>query len=104
LRVRPYTRVLRAFPTRRSSDLGDLGLGYVLRARAAEQELVILRALPVHAQDADVAGVMVAAGVDAARYLDLQLAQIVLQSGIGRSEEHTSELQSRENLVCRRLL
>src|SRR5690606_41952870 len=25
-------------------------------------------------------------------------------SGTGRSEEHTSELQSRENLVCRRLL
>src|SRR5690606_40548020 len=26
------------------------------------------------------------------------------QAGIWRSEEHTSELQSRENLVCRRLL
>src|SRR5215475_15474377 len=25
-------------------------------------------------------------------------------SGVGRSEEHTSELQSRENLVCRLLL
>src|SRR5207302_6959866 len=27
-----------------------------------------------------------------------------LRSGIARSEEHTSELQSRENLVCRLLL
>src|SRR5690606_41396117 len=31
----------------------------------------------------------------------LALAQTV---GVGRSEEHTSELQSRENLVCRLLL
>src|SRR5690606_41927323 len=28
----------------------------------------------------------------------------ILDSYIGRSEEHTSELQSRENLVCRLLL
>src|SRR5207302_4682780 len=27
-----------------------------------------------------------------------------VSSGLGRSEEHTSELQSRENLVCRLLL
>src|SRR5690606_41505205 len=27
-----------------------------------------------------------------------------LQAGVARSEEHTSELQSRENLVCRLLL
>src|SRR5690606_40316843 len=26
------------------------------------------------------------------------------RAGVGRSEEHTSELQSRENLVCRLLL
>src|SRR5690606_39864796 len=32
-----------------------------------------------------------------------QLAQFIVQA-IGRSEEHTSELQSRENLVCRLLL
>src|SRR5690606_42147369 len=40
--------------------------------------------------------------------IDLQrLADVMAYSGadiIGRSEEHTSELQSRENLVCRLLL
>src|SRR5690606_41864669 len=30
--------------------------------------------------------------------------QVTQTGGIGRSEEHTSELQSRENLVCRLLL
>src|SRR5690606_40751242 len=29
---------------------------------------------------------------------------IIFREGIGRSEEHTSELQSRENLVCSLLL
>src|SRR5690606_41239092 len=31
-------------------------------------------------------------------------AHLVLELSVGRSEEHTSELQSRENLVCRLLL
>src|SRR5690606_41179150 len=31
-------------------------------------------------------------------------ARTCATSGVGRSEEHTSELQSRENLVCRLLL
>src|SRR5215475_14779499 len=30
--------------------------------------------------------------------------RVPVSSGTGRSEEHTSELQSRENLVCRLLL
>src|SRR5436309_6411885 len=34
---------------------------------------------------------------------DLRIGRQMLASG-GRSEEHTSELQSRENLVCRLLL
>src|SRR5690606_40781742 len=33
-----------------------------------------------------------------------QLAPVALQVAFPRSEEHTSELQSRENLVCRLLL
>src|SRR5690606_40809344 len=37
-----------------------------------------------------------------ARYLDL--AQLTVDAEGVRSEEHTSELQSRENLVCRLLL
>ena len=50
----------------------------VLRARAAEHELVELLALLLDAEDADVADVVVAAGVDAAGDLDLQLADLVL--------------------------
>src|SRR5260370_10333884 len=38
--------------------------------------------------------------------LDLAVAEVVhqFQAGLGRSEEHTSELQSHLNLVCRLLL
>src|SRR5690606_42022418 len=40
------------------------------------------------------------------RYLDLAVLDVDVSSAdpAGRSEEHTSELQSRENLVCRLLL
>src|SRR5690606_40348289 len=34
---------------------------------------------------------------------DVALANTVANQGVDRSEEHTSELQSRENLVCRLL-
>src|SRR5690606_41995412 len=42
-------------------------------------------------------------GTPLARLSDYVRATKALQSGdpMGRSEEHTSELQSRENLVCR---
>ena len=53
----------------------------ILRARSAEQQLVILGALLVDAQDADVAGMMMAAGVDAAADLELQLAEVALAPG-----------------------
>src|SRR5690606_35126517 len=45
-------------------------------------------------------------GIEALRYLARQgiNASVLLASGMDRSEEHTSELQSRENLVCRLLL
>src|SRR5690606_41715516 len=39
---------------------------------------------------------------DALDYLDEMPLEIIWE--VGRSEEHTSELQSRENLVCRLLL
>src|SRR5699024_12558104 len=81
-------RVLHSFPTRRSSDLPD-------RARAATKfllysllgGLVMLVAL---------IGLYVAGpgGEDG----------FLLENLTGRSEEHTSELQSRFDLVCRLLL
>src|SRR3546814_20271392 len=50
----------------------------VFGTRTAEQQLVIFGALAVDAKDADLAGMMVAAGVDAARDLDLELANVEL--------------------------
>src|SRR5690606_40833839 len=77
-------RDLHSFPTRRSSDLlraqpGNVPvLDQTTSAGAAER--------PVHEHGAEPGGC---------------LAAIVV---LHRSEEHTSELQSRENLVCRLLL
>ena len=50
----------------------------VLGGGAAKRDLVEFLALLVEAEDADVADMMVAAGVDAARDVDLDLADLVL--------------------------
>src|SRR5690606_41007698 len=95
---------LHSFPTRRSSDLGPLNL----------YNAVLLATSP-HAQGL---GVLVTLNdaVHAARYVrkahttHVQAFSSEDDGCIGRihngrrSEEHTSELQSRENLVCRLLL
>src|SRR5205085_11107024 len=89
---RPY---LRSFPTRRSSDL--LAALHLRRARAgaeARDEVLQLLAL-LH-----LVGVL---GLDARADLALLADHVVVVAGI-RSEEHTSELQSQSNLVCRLLL
>src|SRR6201996_9382960 len=59
----------------RSHDVADAG---VFGAGAAKLELVEFDALLVDAQDADMAGVMMAAGIDAAGYLDLEFADLML--------------------------
>src|SRR5206468_12122662 len=68
-------RALRSFPTRRSSDLAPGDRGLVGVGRADH----------VQARDGAQRGE-------------------VLDRLVGRSEEHTSELQSRSDLVCRLLL
>src|SRR5690606_39765776 len=61
----------------------------------ADMDHRIERAMPLRHPQADIG----AAGKDTGiRIAQQQIGQIV------RSEEHTSELQSRENLVCRLLL
>src|SRR5690606_41829595 len=81
-------RVLPSFPTRRSSDLRVVGHA-VGRHRDAAHYLE--------------------AGLGTARHPH-RAHRAVLERDVGvhlvqvRSEEHTSELQSRENLVCRLLL
>src|SRR5690606_41868885 len=91
----------RALPTRRSSDLARSHKLPVQTLQPASKE-VRWQAVPYHV---DIAV--------AARRLpvpDIADVEIVLETGIAcagfvdevaRSEEHTSELQSRENLVCR---
>src|SRR5690606_39506296 len=93
-----------SFPTRRSSDLGFGGQSFI---PAAIPKIRQVRALIDAQQSAggrevwlevdggikvDNVGDVAAAGADT----------FVAGSAVfGRSEEHTSELQSRENLVCR---
>src|SRR5690606_41323734 len=81
-------RDLPSFPTRRSSDLGAGAAhpaGAQLRRRLGRADL---RAVPESRRASPTAAAAPAAPGD----------------GGARSEEHTSELQSRENLVCRLLL
>src|SRR5690606_42024989 len=89
-------RDLPSFPARRSSDLHG-GLSDARRARAD--------AAPQHLPDPDRAG---RAAQGRLAYPGICRAQRPLRGarhgGDARSEEHTSELQSRENLVCRLLL
>src|SRR5271154_2870035 len=56
------------------SGAENLAYARVFRARAAELQLVVFDAFLVDAENADMARVMVATGVDAARDLDLELA------------------------------
>src|SRR5690606_39433224 len=91
-------------PTRRSSDLRTR---WGLRMRAVGE----------HPQAADTVGINVArtrymnvliagavAGMGGAFYTLVSVPRFNPEMTAGRSEEHTSELQSRENLVCRLLL
>src|SRR5690606_40405590 len=96
-------RGLHPFPTRRSSDLQDfsrpirallnLDRSEQRRARLAANLGIELGFEPRRRQDADMI-FLYAPNRGVARLLAPAL----------RSEEHTSELQSRENLVCRLLL
>src|SRR5690606_41733972 len=92
-------RDLHSFPTRRSSDLTKL-LQRLQRNRPSSflaKRVVVVEGKTEH-------GLMLAM-FDA---WNKGRALIGLSStageGVARSEEHTSELQSRENLVCRLLL
>src|SRR5207302_9010814 len=76
-------RDLHSFPTRRSSDLGCLSRSSSEGSGAFE---AFPDRVPFQRASAETAAVR------------------TLEGNAIRSEEHTSELQSRENLVCRLLL
>src|SRR5690606_42035108 len=83
-------RALHSFPTRRSSDLIVL-LDEVEKAHSDVHEMFFQVFDKGSMEDGE------------GRFIDFKNTIILLTSNV-RSEEHTSELQSRENLVCRLLL
>src|SRR5690606_40326596 len=86
-----------AFPTRRSSDLNLHGR----RVRAQQPPRMQIERV-VHG-----ARRMVVRNVERGEVVKVVLdlgARLDVEAGAARSEEHTSELQSREKLVCRLLL
>src|SRR5690606_40000552 len=95
-------RDLRSFPTRRSSDLKFVH-GAWITVVAMAVLYAMMRGIRRHYDT-----VAAELAVDPSEELTLpsKVHAIVLVSKMHkpRSEEHTSELQSRENLVCRLLL
>src|SRR5690606_40721952 len=90
-----HLRALPSFPTRRSSDLCRTGHAY-FKQMMREENAIYGGEMSAHHYFRDFS------------YCDsgmLAWLDVVAElSASGRSEEHTSELQSRENLVCRLLL
>src|SRR5690606_42111506 len=85
-----HHRALHSFPTRRSSDLHVI-ITYMLVKQSVDQFLLT--------QSCVYAGIYVNLTNKRMSIVGLLFDQLG-----ARSEEHTSELQSRENLVCRLLL
>src|SRR5690606_39713585 len=99
-----HPRDRHSFPTRRSSDLERFGAqGITVHPRPDERHI---RYADVRALKPRLSTEFNIEGYPNASFLELVLevrpAQVTLVPD--RSEEHTSELQSRENLVCRLLL
>src|SRR5207253_3451918 len=96
-------RTLHSFPTRRSSDLlrflsgGDMQIGWFTTVLALGLQNRVVGIVPA-VKPADLGAAMNRPVVLDADVLHRPL--LIVQ----RSEEHTSELQSRGHLVCRLLL
>src|SRR5699024_11406167 len=99
-----YHLHLQSFPTRRSSDLAVMGCGNI--GLLAIQWAKIFGAKKVYAIDIDTNKLKTAREVGADIVINSKEEPaydqiITLTNGSGvRSEEHTSELQSRFDLVC----
>src|SRR5690606_39754949 len=92
-------RHLHSFPTRRSSDLPFAGSAKNIRANKEVAD-------GVHTEIKEfVSGYVVVKADTIDEAVEMAKGNPIFeQVGGNRSEEHTSELQSRENLVCRLLL
>src|SRR5690606_40368674 len=96
-----HRRELHSFPTRRSSDLGPLD--GVLQRHHGGVDLSAAERVQ-DGRDGRVGDVLGLGGLGEGQQRGLGEGAPRTQVGVARSEEHTSELQSRENLVCRLLL
>src|SRR5262245_64967311 len=94
------SRLLSSFPTRRSSDLGDDQIGFLVIPAVTESELE-RRWIGLLVEFAQPGLIMLFEHFDGAE-INAKETQIPLARI--RSEEHTSELQSLRHLVCRLLL
>src|SRR5688572_30978454 len=93
-----HHRDLHSFPTRRSSDLRPTEEGEMHNPLRSERD--VFRAVVV-------IGVGAGAVIALALLTRPAFGAVLLAAEVGlgiRSEEHTSELQSQSNLVCRLLL
>src|SRR5690606_41363098 len=90
-------------PTRRSSDLLEnniyVQVGLIMLIGLLAKNAILIVEFAVQQRRAGLS--IVESALEGSR---MRLRPILMTSLAFRSEEHTSELQSRENLVCRLLL
>src|SRR5207302_2566985 len=98
----PAPRARHSFPTRRSSDLGTIEPSGnknsalpIIAAALLTEHPVTLENVPRIRDTETLVELIRSVGAS---------AEWTARNTLARSEEHTSELQSRENLVCRLLL
>src|SRR5690606_40106476 len=97
-------RDLPAFPTRRSSDLDHEFVVDLQEHAGSEPTVEEIRVDPEQCDLHDVGGAALDGRVEGGALGVLAQDAVgagEVGEGAARSEEHTSELQSRENLVCR---
>src|SRR5690606_40317325 len=99
----PYVGFLRSFPTRRSSDLHVNMLSGGLLQKTDASKATPDAVFDLIAASTPMGHVVSPEEFAAAilMFLSPYARAVTGQNLIVRSEEHTSELQSRENLVCR---
>src|SRR5206468_13027776 len=97
-------RALPSFPTRRSSDLHGIAASARLAARAFEALGVPVERLDVTQAKLGWEGRLTSPVAASAWIFHLNPPELLAALACLRSEEHTSELQSRSDLVCRLLL
>src|SRR5690606_40372585 len=93
-----------SFPTRRSAELGERGAGAAAAAAPDHRGEAQLLDAERHFEARRIVAI-VRMGGEAVNFAEWQTGirrrRHDRLAGEARSEEHTSELQSRENLVCR---